>query len=562
MINKKVLIAIPLILLNLNGCNNNENESSLSTTTSTTEETSSSQTTATFTKIHKVSYNEVNVQKDMDKFYNETKNAKGSSNDNPLDYGFVKSVWHELKINNEEINVYSARCGYGIHSFAWIDVETDGDFTLDIDLTLLSGSYSKVTVLPEKENVKASINGSEVSSKITSYGNFSFVFDELPYMAMTLYVAPYSKAPIISGYETVTINPGVYDNIDNSLEFKNGNTIYVFKSGVYDITSINVPSDSVIYFERGCYFRVFEGFEKDYKAAITSTGNNVKIEGRALFDFSKCMGGDNKTKGVYSFSGENIHVEGLITINSNNWSLCFNAAKKAEVERCMFFSYRTYSDGVMFSDSQDCVARDCFVRTGDDAMEVKAFSTTSSQTNNVLFENNSVWTDKGIAYGCIYESVHDVENVYFKNNSVGFAQASWSEHLGCLVIQMGSMKQSTWHDVYFENVEIYKTSCSMISLYNRALNATEGGKIKDIYFKNVVAKYVNVINLPVYGINIVIRLGNGADFRNSVIGNAYIDNCSFEGTLIDEDNYKQFTNIALDDNAKFSTKNIIINSLA
>ena len=101
----------------------------------------------------------------------------------------------------------------------------------------------------------------------------------------------------------------------------------------------------------------------------------------------------------------------------------------------------------------------------------------------------------------------------------------------------------------------------MISLYNRALNATEGGKIKDIYFKNVVAKYVNVINLPVYGINIVIRLGNGADFRNSVIGNAYIDNCSFEGTLIDEDNYKQFTNIALDDNAKFSTKNIIINSL-
>ena len=143
MINKKVLIAIPLILLNLNGCNNNENESSLSTT-STAEETSSSQTTATFTKIHKVSYNEVNVQKDMDKFYNETKNAKGSSNDNPLDYGFVKSIWHELKINNEEINVYSARCGYGIHSFAWIDVETDGDFTLDIDLTLLSGSYSKV----------------------------------------------------------------------------------------------------------------------------------------------------------------------------------------------------------------------------------------------------------------------------------------------------------------------------------------------------------------------------------------------------------------------------------
>jgi polygalacturonase len=241
--------------------------------------------------------------------------------------------------------------------------------------------------------------------------------------------------------------------------------------------------------------------------------------------------------------------------------MCLNACKNAEVTRCMFFSYRTYSDGIMYSDCEDGYAHDNFVRTGDDAIEVKAFTNTANQTNNILFENNCVWTDKGIAYGCIYESVHDIENVYFKNNSVGFAQASWSNHLGCCVIQMGSMKQATWHDVYFENIEIYKTSCAAISLYNRAANEREGGRIRNIYFKDITVKYMQELNLPVYAINIVIKLADGVDYRNSTIGTLYIDNLTYLGEEITSSNYLDYTNIDLSEEAKFSKSNIKINTL-
>ena len=88
---------------------------------------------ATYTNVHPISYREVNKETDMDKFYQETKKSNGSSHDAPHDYGFVSSVWHKLKVNDKEVKVYSARCGYGIHSFAWVDIETDGEFSLDIE---------------------------------------------------------------------------------------------------------------------------------------------------------------------------------------------------------------------------------------------------------------------------------------------------------------------------------------------------------------------------------------------------------------------------------------------
>ena len=219
----------------------------------------------------------------------------------------------------------------------------------------------------------------------------------------------------------------------------------------------------------------------------------------------------------------------------------------------------------MFSDCKDSRARDCFVRTGDDAMEVKAFTDSTDPdcyTDGVLFENNCVWTDKGIGYGCIYESKHDIKNVIFRNNSIGFAQASWSEHLGCCTVQMGSVKTSTWEDIHFENMEVYKTSCALLSVFNRANNEREGGKIKDIYFENITAKYAVQTNLPVYCLSVVIRLKEGATWQNSTIGALYLDNIRYAGAEIAADNYEEYTNIALDNGARFARSSIKVNKLS
>lgn len=103
---------------------------------------------------------------------------------------------------------------------------------------------------------------------------------------------------------------------------------------------------------------------------------------------------------------------------------------------------------------QKCDCRGLFHPHGDDAFETKS-TTANGLTDNVLFRNNAAWTDKAVAYGCIYESNHDTRNVRFENCSVGFALGTWSNHLGCCVIQMGNRKGAVMENITFDNIEVY-----------------------------------------------------------------------------------------------------------
>ncbi len=519
-------------------------------------------------ELYPIAYLDVNQEDDMEKFWAQTRkdNGKGGtvSHDDAHDYGFVDSVWHTLKINQTDVAVYSTRCGFDIHSFAWIDILVNGEFEIDIELSLMQGDKTTCVVLPKKSQVNAQLENNVVRATLTEYGSYSFTFDESPEMALTLYVGQKLDFEIPEGYSLEYLEPDTYTAEQTT--FSESNKVYYFKSGNYDVTSIGLPSNSVMYMESGAYFRVYQDGIGDYSAALYNTGTeNIKVMGRGIFDFSKCIGGDAKTKGVFSFSRcQNIDFSGVVSINSNNWTLCFWYCQNVKVSQCMIFGYRTYSDGVMFSDCQDSYASDCFVRTGDDGMEVKSFTASTDEncsTKNVVFENNNVWTDKGIAYGCIYESVHDVEDVYFKNNAVGFAQSAWSDHLGVCVIQMGSSKASTWQNIYFENIEAYKINCSLLSVFNRANNDNEGGLIKNIYFKNVSAKHIEQTNLPLYALNIVIKINNNAPSTNSRIGRLYLDNIDYAGILITDENINEHLNCNISEGAAFTTNNIKINTL-
>lgn len=514
--------------------------------------------------VYPVEYGEVKTRNDMDGFYAETLDQAGRntvSHDGKLDYGFVKSVWHEITVNGVKVPVYSARCGNGIHSFAWADLGAKGDFIAEVSVKYKGGDKkSSVIVLPEKSKVRATLNANEATAVIDDFGSYTFVYDESPEQAVTLYLAPESKPQTPNGYQTVTFEAGTYAAEQTAL--KEANTFYLFKSGVYDITSISVPANSIVYFERGCYLRVYEDGEGDHLSAFSASGENSKILGRAIVDFSNVTGGEAKTKGAYSFYNvKNFEVEGLISINSNNWTMCTTLGDGVKISRCMFFSYRTFSDGIMFSDCKNSIATDCFIRTGDDAAEVKAFSQSAADdcyTENVVFENNCVWTDKGIAYGCIYESRHDVKGVIFRNNSVGFAQASWSEHLGCLTMQMGSDKNAVWENVRFENTEIYQTSCATVSVYNNAKTEAEGGTIRKIYVNGVTVKKAVQTNLPVYFLSVVMLTGDGVTPSNVKVGAVYIDNAEYLNTQIEADNYLDYSNFNIGEGIIFSKNNIKI----
>ena len=499
--------------------------------------------------IHPITYQGVNTITDYDSYLGEVR-KNGNNNDDPVENGIVNCTYFDLEINGSKIPVYTTRAALGLHNFAYVDAEkVNGEILLDIKIEA-KRNYKSVVVLPESKQVTATMSGNQITATVNDYGDYTFVFDKKPEDPLTVYVAPKTQVEVPNGWQERVIAPGKYTS--KQTNFVDEQTVYVFKKGRYSLSSVHIPQNSHVYFEPGVIVDVYPESDSDYLAALRSGGSNVKVYGHALFDFSACLGGDAKIKGVYSFSNvSNFDLEGLITINSNNWTLCFTNSNNVNISRCLFFGYRTYSDGIMLSDCQNSGAKYCFVRTGDDAIETK--STGSMYTDGILYEYNTVWTDKANAYGAIYECNNHMQNVVFRNCSVGFAQPTWSERLGVMVVQMGNNREAVWEDIHFENIEVYRNDCALINitLRDEANNGVHGGTLKSVYFKNI-----NSYRCYGYPFRLYVITGGS-------VGQVYLNNVYYNGNKIVEKDLKNsdVMNITNSMVGWSKEKNIIINSL-
>ena len=468
----------------------------------------------------------------------------------PVENGVVYSPYYSLTINGEDVPVYATRTANGIHSFAYVDVEVTDEskaFALNAEVTTLSASgvlserNPVVVVLPESSGVAAEIGENKITSVIRDFGSFSFAFNRNPDEALTLFVTEKEDTDALFGdYAVREIEPGDYSTSERASEtrFSDGETVYYFKAGRYKTDTISLPSDSILYLEQGAYIEVMphEGGGST-NALYAGAGSNVKVAGRGLLDFSACCGGEVpegyvSNKGGLIFSEvDDVSFTGITVINSQTWTLCMNDCEGVNVRDCLFFAYRVFADGVMLSDCKNAIVEDCFIRTGDDAFETKS-TTANGLTDNVLFRNNAAWTDKAVAYGCIYESNHDTRNVRFENCSVGFAMGTWSNHLGCCVIQMGNRIGAVMEDITFENIEVYMNHND--GLCNVYIGGSGGrgegyGTVRNIYFKNITAyrNYGAFLNVRTY------------DSVNCFIYDLYLDNIVSNGILLTPENYTE-----------------------
>ena len=470
--------------------------------------------------------------KDVGRYASEVSDG-AASHDGPLKNGMVISPYYTLTIGGEEVPVYSTRCAKSVHSFAWADIKkTDESKNFEVEVKLTAREQSSVfsewepsvTVLPQKRGVEAEISEKEVTARLSDFGSFTFSFNKKGDEALTLYLAEYEEFSVPEGWEIQRLEAKKHTMAETTFEAEN--TVYYFEKGRHFIDSVSIPSNAEVYLEAGAYLEVYPDGDGEYSPVFrpSSGTENVKLCGRGVVDFYACMGGDAKKKGAFDFQGtKNIKVDGVISINSNTWTLCFTDCENVAVSRCMLFGYRTYSDGIMLSDCRDSEVTACFVRTGDDAMETKSTSA-QGYTDNVTFRDNDCWTDKGLGYGVVWETNHDVKNVTFIDCSVGFAQSDWDERIGALAIQLGDHFNKV-ENIRFENIEIYR--CYSPAVINCELKQ-QGKLIDEVYIKNVHCTYAT---------GYLLRLAE-VDLQNpgARFGTFYLDNVSKNGETLTEEN--------------------------
>lgn len=473
---------------------------------------------------------------DVQSWQAEVFTPNGNNNDMPTKNAVIHSPWHTLEINGTQVPVYTARCGKGSHSFAWVDVvDHQDDFILEVKLAM-HRTYAQCVVLPESREVDATIDGKNITSYIRNYGSFTYTFATSEEAAvtdptmtpLTIMVTKEEKLDVPAGYDVQYIDPGYHGN--NDLEFTDEYMYYVFRPGLHEICSINVPANSVLWLEKGAYLKCSDrllnpdnpnGGYNTQTAIHMQDCENPQVRGRGLLDMGEVLGGDGKYKHVVNASRcQSPVVTGLTIINANTWTMCFYNNDDALMEYNLLLAYRTYSDGLMMSECRDSVGRYNFVRTGDDAIEFKGTGWGGSAVgSNCVYEYNDCWTDKGSGYCLTWESACDMENMTFRNNSLGFAQPTWSSGNNALDCRLGTDVESRWGDVVFRDIEIYHViSPNVIITQMSGLGAI----LDNILFENITVKSTE---FGVYAYAMTLS-GNGT------ISNIKIKNYNFCGRLI------------------------------
>ena len=473
---------------------------------------------------------------DVQSWQAEVFTANGGNNDMPTKNAVIHSPWHTLEINGTQVPVYTARCGKGSHSFAWVDVvDHQDDFILEVKLAM-HRTYAQCVVLPESREVDATIDGKNITSYIRNYGSFTYTFATSEEAAvtdptmtpLTIMVTKEEKLDVPAGYDVQYIDPGYHGN--NDLEFTDEYMYYVFRPGLHEICSINVPANSVLWLEKGAYLKCSDrllnpdnpnGGYNTQTAIHMQDCENPQVRGRGLLDMGEVLGGDGKYKHVVNASRcQSPVVTGLTIINANTWTMCFYNNDDALMEYNLLLAYRTYSDGLMMSECRDSVGRYNFVRTGDDAIEFKGTGWGGSAVgSNCVYEYNDCWTDKGSGYCLTWESACDMENMTFRNNSLGFAQPTWSSGNNALDCRLGTDVESRWGDVVFRDIEIYHVISPNVIITQMS---GIGAILDNILFENITVKSTE---FGVYAYAMTLS-GNGT------ISNIKIKNYNFCGRLI------------------------------
>ena len=128
-----------------------------------------------------------------------------------------------------------------------------------------------------------------------------------------------------------------------------------------------------------------------------------------------------------------------------------------------------------------------------------------------------------------------MKNMIFRNNSVGFAQPTWTNRNTAIDCLMGTDASSAWSDVTFENIEIYHViSPNVINMQVQG----KGGILENITFKNITVKSTEN---GVYAFRMHFSADGGS------ISGVTLDNVKVEGktlTQSDVSNNKLFKNEA------------------
>lgn len=274
--------------------------------------------------------------------------------------------------------------------------------------------------------------------------------------------------------------------------------VIYYGPGLHRVSKLELAKGQTLYIAAGAVLQVFvpEGespvVESDWAKQkvyqdfiVVDHTEDIQIRGRGIIDLSQL--GWHARKAMFINESRRVHIEGLTIVGTSHWTIHLSKSSDCSITNITLIGYRENSDGIDIVNSQDINVADCLIRTGDDAVVVKAMAAPPAVGGrNITVRNCTVWNDKVRCFGITGETRTDIQDVVFEDCDIVHSVATWTEELGSLCIIVGD--SGTIERVRFENMRIederqYAMACLIFK--DRWSIDSDPGNIKNIVFRNI-----------------------------------------------------------------------------
>lgn len=305
---------------------------------------------------------------------------------------------------------------------------------------------------------------------------------------------------------------------------KRANSV-VFRAGeIYDVgLDKKIASDTSVVVEGGAI--VYGTFAAGYPETADPT-RNISLSGNGIIS-GETIPRPQERREITFLKTKSLEVSGITVVHPTNWAIALFACEGVKIDNVKVVSDSPRDDGIDLVSCKNAAVENCFLRTRDDCIAVKAgvsyggikfFETgVDASSENILVKNCSIWNGIwGNALEIGFETRGDeIKNVSFENIDILRALGAGGDE-GVLTIHNGDRAKISnilYKDIRAEEAE--GCAVNIRVLHSRYSRDKERGSVSGVRFENVSMRSEKPLKIKIEGYG-----------KNSAVENVVFDNFS------------------------------------
>ena len=281
-------------------------------------------------------------------------------------------------------------------------------------------AFDNATIRPISKKVRVDVENGEVIFKLNNPGSYVLEFGDT-HNALHIFFNEIKEYPDAQK-STMYFGPGIH--FPGVITLRDNDTVYIDENAVV--------------------------FGSIYSAGA----KNVKIYGGGVLDNSceerlteNCY--ENFTKGTFRiYNCENIDVLDIILTNSSTWVLAMFDCRNIHIDNVKIVGHWRYNtDGIDVVNSENVFIENCFIRSFDDTISLKAIYEYQKPMQNIIVDNCVLWCGWGTTCEVGVETAGiEYKDIVFRNCDL------IHNSVGALCVMNGCYADI--HDITFENINV------------------------------------------------------------------------------------------------------------